>query len=94
MPTPAGALTAKSLLPGYTVDDLDKTIAALEQTVKLDPSTYMQNSMSNEVYWQQQTIEPPAQAMSTNARPVSSTALKSMAASHCKSSRIQARRAT
>ena len=33
-------------------------------------------------------------AMSTNARPVSSTALKSMAASHCKSSRIQARRAT
>ena len=33
-------------------------------------------------------------AISTNARPVSSTALKSMAALHCKSSRIQARRAT
>ena len=33
-------------------------------------------------------------AISTNARPVSSAALKSMAASHCKSSRIQARRAT
>jgi hypothetical protein len=33
-------------------------------------------------------------AIQMNARPVSSTALKSMTASHCKSSRIQARRAT
>jgi hypothetical protein len=32
--------------------------------------------------------------MSTNARPVSSAALKSIAASQCKSSRIQAWRAT
>ena len=30
MPTPAGALNAKSLLPGYTIDDLDKSIAFYE----------------------------------------------------------------
>jgi catechol 2,3-dioxygenase-like lactoylglutathione lyase family enzyme len=30
MPTPAAALKAKSLLPGYTVDDLDKSIAFYE----------------------------------------------------------------
>jgi uncharacterized glyoxalase superfamily protein PhnB len=30
MPTSAGALTAKSLLPGYTVDDIAKTIAFYE----------------------------------------------------------------
>jgi uncharacterized glyoxalase superfamily protein PhnB len=30
MPSFAGSLTAKSLLPGYTVDDLDKAIAFYE----------------------------------------------------------------
>ena len=30
MPTPAAALDHKSLLPGYTVDDLDKSIAFYE----------------------------------------------------------------